>query len=262
MALNVSIVVGGIALLLAVYLIRGNSGQRRQDAKLLPGPKGLPLIGNLHQLPPFYSWLKFKEWSDQYGPIFRINLVDENHVILSTEKVANDLLRDKGNIYSSRAYLPATDLLGRNLRPVLLPHEAKSDWTVRKVMLLLIDTTERYKRVRRLWYQFTITTEIPKQERTIALESTYMLKSLINSPADYENCLNRYASGVVFRLAFGKKVEEKDDPYLPRIVKVVRELERIAAPGAYLADTFPILMSCRVLWRRSNGNWLECTPRR
>jgi cytochrome P450 len=69
-----------------------------------------------------------------------------------------------------------------------------------------------------------------------------MLANLINSPLDFPCVFDRYASGVVFRLAFGKKIQDQDDPYLPRILKVVQELERIASPGAYLVDSFPSLM--------------------
>jgi hypothetical protein len=31
-----------------------------------PGPKGLPLLGNLFQLPQF-QWLRFTEWKEEFG---------------------------------------------------------------------------------------------------------------------------------------------------------------------------------------------------
>lgn len=81
------------------------------------------MAGNLFDIPPYHSWLKFKEWSDVYGPIFRLNLTGRNHVVVSTEKVANDLLRERGGLYSSREQLQsAAVLLPDNLRPLLLPH--------------------------------------------------------------------------------------------------------------------------------------------
>lgn len=43
--------------------------------------------------------------------------------MVSTEKIANDLLRERGNLYSSREQLPmAAKLMGRNLRPLFLPY--------------------------------------------------------------------------------------------------------------------------------------------
>ena len=43
-------------------------------------------------------------------------------------------------------------------------------------------------------------------------------------------------------LAFGKKIETGDEEIVQRIVDVNHNLERIASPGSYLVDTFPILM--------------------
>ena len=53
----------------------------------------------------------------------RLTLAGKNHYVISTEKIANDLLRERGGIYSSRAEAPASaELLSHNLRPVLLPY--------------------------------------------------------------------------------------------------------------------------------------------
>jgi hypothetical protein len=46
-----------------------------------------------------------------------------NMVVVSTEKVANDLLRERGTLYSSREQLPmAAQLMSQNLRPLFLPY--------------------------------------------------------------------------------------------------------------------------------------------
>ncbi|KAK5191519.1 hypothetical protein LTR96_010363 [Exophiala xenobiotica] len=125
MILTSPIAIGAAALVLLGILIH-SVGQRTRlpsGARLPPGPKGKPLVGNLLDIPPQHSWLKFKSWADQYGPIFRLNIFGRSHVVVSTEKIANDLLRERGNLYSSREQLPmAARLMSRNLRPLLLPY--------------------------------------------------------------------------------------------------------------------------------------------
>ena len=49
----------------------------------LDGPPGKPLVGNLLDVPPYHSWLKFFEWSKQYGSLYQLNLAGQTHVIFS-----------------------------------------------------------------------------------------------------------------------------------------------------------------------------------
>ncbi|KAH6661745.1 hypothetical protein B0J14DRAFT_645683, partial [Halenospora varia] len=99
-----------------VVLWSGGSSRRPKGTKTLPGPKG-----NLPQIPTQHSWLQFKTWADDYGPIFRLKLGLREHVVISSEAIANDLLRERGHFYSSREQVPmAAELLSHNLRPLLL----------------------------------------------------------------------------------------------------------------------------------------------
>ncbi|KAF5594892.1 cytochrome p450 [Fusarium subglutinans] len=74
-------------------------------------------------------------------------------------------------------------------------------------------------------------------------ESKKLLVSLLETPASYEKWFERYASGVVFRIGFGKWIETCDEPAVKRIIQVVHNLERVASPGAYLVDSMPVLNS-------------------
>lgn len=40
---------------------------RKLGTKELPGPKGIPLVGNLFQLPKERPWLQMAEWTKEYG---------------------------------------------------------------------------------------------------------------------------------------------------------------------------------------------------
>ena len=39
----------------------------RQRQQMPPGPPGLPVIGNVLQMPTAFPWLRFTEWKKQYG---------------------------------------------------------------------------------------------------------------------------------------------------------------------------------------------------
>ena len=49
----------------------------------LPGPRGLPLLGNLHQIRFDRLHLILEEWADQYGPMFRIRIGPHRIAVIS-----------------------------------------------------------------------------------------------------------------------------------------------------------------------------------
>lgn len=79
---------------------------KKRDAKYnpqgLPGPALLPWIGRVHDLPIDYMWLKFYEWSQTYGPIYRTKMLGANFIVISDEDVCEEILTKKAKIYSDR----------------------------------------------------------------------------------------------------------------------------------------------------------------
>lgn len=68
---------------LLLWLIFSRSRRHPNGNKLPPGPKGLPLVGNLPFLSKCFDPAQCKEWALKYGPIFRINMGAGNVVILN-----------------------------------------------------------------------------------------------------------------------------------------------------------------------------------
>ncbi|TKA74677.1 hypothetical protein B0A55_04707 [Friedmanniomyces simplex] len=180
---------------------------------------------NVTDIPPYHSWLKFHEWRKEYGPLYRLDLAARTNIMVSSEEIANDLLRERGNIYSSREQLPmGAQLLSDNLRPVLLPYG------------------DTWRRVRKLMHNLTNVSMAGSYEPLQEEESTRAVRDLIQAPRQYEKWFLRFSAGLILRLAYSKPVNTGDEEYVKRIMQVNHHLERIVSPGSYLVDTFPILM--------------------
>ncbi|KAF7197168.1 Cytochrome P450 monooxygenase [Pseudocercospora fuligena] len=193
--------------------------------KLLPGPPGQFLVGNLKRMPKKHYWLKFLEWSKQYGPIYQLSFFGKPNIIIGSEKIANDLLRDRGSIYSSREQRPAlVKLLGGSLRPLMWPHD------------------HTFQQGRKLWHQLCSPKACVNYQDTITIEALRALQDLIKRPEKYEEWFSRYAGGIIFRLGFGKVLQGGGDPMAKRIHKEIQNFGKVSKPGAYLVDLFPKMM--------------------
>jgi hypothetical protein len=67
---------------------------------------GIPFIGRVHDVPSNATWLKFWQWAQEYGPIYQMEIFGSDHVFISSEEVANDLLGKRSSIYSDRPVIP------------------------------------------------------------------------------------------------------------------------------------------------------------
>lgn len=95
-----TIVAVGFALVIFAFYSYSAS---QKNAKNIPkGPVQVPLIGRIHDLPINFMWLKFKEWADIYGPLYRTTMLGTDFIIVSDEKIAEDLLVKRAKIYSDR----------------------------------------------------------------------------------------------------------------------------------------------------------------
>ena len=70
--------------------------------KLPPGPQGLPLLGNVWDVPQHYSWLTFTEWGRKHGDIVSFSVFGRTTVVLNSAKVASEILDKRSFNYSDR----------------------------------------------------------------------------------------------------------------------------------------------------------------
>ncbi|OBT80705.1 hypothetical protein VF21_00338 [Pseudogymnoascus sp. 05NY08] len=217
----------GLILLGGVFFLNYMRERRRplpKGCKPLPGPPGLPIIGNLHQIPNDYPWRKFKEWSDIYGPIMEVKMGKEKLIVLSNSETVKELLERRGQIYSSRpqTYM-ASEVLSDHLRPLLMPYGA------------------RWRRVRKFIHQMTMPTKATEYQSRQSCESLKLINDLLDEPTDFARHYYRYASGLIMGLTYDKEVRTGKEEYVQNIMQVNDTLEHIAKPGAFLADSLPIL---------------------
>lgn len=61
----------------------------------LPGPSGLPLLGNAHQLRGEHPHITIERWCERYGPIFRFSIGRREVVAIADLSAINQILRER-----------------------------------------------------------------------------------------------------------------------------------------------------------------------
>ena len=49
------------------WLVKALILRKTRSSVLPPGPKGLPVIGNVFDMPKSHDWITFTEWNERYG---------------------------------------------------------------------------------------------------------------------------------------------------------------------------------------------------
>ncbi|PHU28424.1 hypothetical protein BC332_00517 [Capsicum chinense] len=91
---------GLLALLYLLWLLI-NKSKNGQQLPLPPGPKPLPLIGNLHSLDPELH-IYFASLSKTYGPICTLWLGKKVGIVITSPALAREVLKDQDTIFANR----------------------------------------------------------------------------------------------------------------------------------------------------------------
>nr|BED42941.1 cytochrome P450 monooxygenase [Trametes versicolor] len=192
---------------------------------LPPGPKPVPLFGNLFQFSQQQEWLQFTSWGQIYGDVVTMRVFNKPIILLNSAQAIIDLLEARSAIYSSRPHLTmACDLMGWGETVVLMPYNERF---------------KNYRRLLKVGLGTQVTREYwPLMEKEIARE----LVRLLDSPDAYVQHFRRTVGTVALKIAYGYENENEEFSQLLKDTEdAVAMFAMAALPGVFLVDTLPFL---------------------
>lgn len=195
---------------------------------LPPGPKGLPLLGNVNDLPKpgileAHHWLKHK---DLYGPISSVTAMGQTLIIINDAKLAFELMEKRSAIHSSRPkQIFAGEILGWENTLGLSPYNDRFR-TYRKNMARIIGSKSSASQFNEL------------QEEEVG----HFLLKVRENPDDLLQHIRKEAGTVILKIAYGYNSEpHKSDPLIDMAGDAMDKFARAGVPGAFLVDIFPFM---------------------
>ncbi|KAF8169161.1 cytochrome P450 [Mycena galopus ATCC 62051] len=203
----------------------GITSRRRSKLPLPPGPKKLPLFGNLFDVPPTHQWETYARWAQECdSDIIYLSLAGRPVIVLSSLEATDALLEKRSSMYSDRERLPMVgELMGWDFDIATMRYG--DEWRIH----------------RRLFNQ-ALNFNAARKYRPHEVTATHgLLGRLLTEPEAFLAHFRQMAGELIMSAAYGIDVLPNNDPWITLAHKAVHTLSIAWVPGLYLVDSFPIL---------------------
>ncbi|KAJ8754924.1 hypothetical protein K2173_015436 [Erythroxylum novogranatense] len=211
-----------------VLKIWKQSKTSHSTARPLPGPRKLPIIGNMHQLAGSLPHHRFAELSKKYGGIMRLQLGEVTNVVISSPDAAKEVMKTHDINFAQRPFILAASVVTYNLSDIVFAPYGEYWRQLRKICIMELLGPKRVLSFRSI-----------REEEVSNLIA--QISSTGGLPFNFSKKLFSLTYGIATRASFGKKTKEHEE-FLP----VVEELIQYSA-GFNLADVFPSIKFLQVI---------------
>jgi len=220
-----ALVAAGVAVIAALTVL-GRQRRSVRGCRLPPGPVPLPVVGNLLSIDGQKPWVTYAEWATRYGDIYMIRVLQQDIIVINSEKIAKDLLDRRSRIYSDRPNLATREPWGWSFNFGFAPYG------------------DRWRSQRRIFHQ-AFRAEAALNYRPTQLRKAHQLAlDILNAPHDYYDHIQRFSAAVIMSIVYDYDVAPGHD----HLVEVfergnVLALESLAPQTASIIEAFPFVLS-------------------
>ncbi|XP_060545353.1 cytochrome P450 2K6-like [Pantherophis guttatus] len=223
----------GLVLLLLLFILtvlllfKMGSFQNNSSQNLPPGPRTIPVLGNLHIMDwkrPYKTMIKL---SKEYGSVFRLQLGCQEMVVLTGYETVKEALVNQAEAFAERAIVPIFEDFAKGFG-IIFAHG--KNW---RVMRRFSISALRDYGMGKSIVEDKITEECSILTKTF---ETYEGK-----PFDPATILKAAAANIIVSFLLGKRFEYEDATLL-RLLELVEENVHLAGtPAVLLYNMFPKL---------------------
>ncbi|CAA7046289.1 unnamed protein product [Microthlaspi erraticum] len=194
--------------------------------KLPPGPTGLPIIGNLHQLQGLLH-SDLHKLSLEHGPVMLLRFGVVPMVVFSSKEAAKEALKTYDLETCDRPKLVANGLFTHNFKDIGFTQYGDFWREMKKLVGLEFFSPQKQKSFRYV-----------REEEGDLLVKKISKSAQRQTLVDLRKALYSFTAGIIFRLAFGQDFHDCDFIDIDRVEELVKETETNVCALAF-TDFFP-----------------------
>ncbi|KAF9815575.1 hypothetical protein IEO21_04496 [Rhodonia placenta] len=193
--------------------------------KLPPGPRPLPLMGNVHQLHLKDQHKTLAEWGRQYGDLIYLRIFATPVLVVHSLSAARELLDGKNSVTSDRPHMVfLREFLGYDSCFAFIPYG--ETWRQqRKWVHTALETKE------------SLASYSQSQRRAVHA----LLSDLLDKPERYpQPYIKRFMAAMMMEIVYGHTMTSEDDAFVRTADEAIDETVKVGAIAS-MVDFLPIL---------------------
>ncbi|KAH7135157.1 cytochrome P450 2D18 [Dendryphion nanum] len=233
---------GAIPILCALYLLYTLLRFGSRDKRMPPGPRTIPILGNLHQMDMKNMHIQFKDWADQYGGVFSLKIGGGNMIVLSDPRAVHDLMNKKSAIYSDK------------------PIDHQMLLCLQDENIAFMPSTQLWRAERKIASQSFSPKALDERLSPISeAEISQLMADLLNTPENFRDHIKRATASAVSIATFGFRAPTMDNFFATAAYLGMDTFLEAVKPGTYLPiEQFPILKYIPDRWNPSIPRAKKC----
>ncbi|KDR74052.1 hypothetical protein GALMADRAFT_269547 [Galerina marginata CBS 339.88] len=193
-------------------------------SNLPPGPRPIPIIGNVLQIPAENQEEVFTEWAAQYGDVVHVKVFTQSMIILNSLQAAQDLLVKRSVIYSDRPrFVLLSELMG---------------WESASTHQRYGPRFRKHRRfINQVFNHRAAAVFRPLQEKEVLV----LLENMAQTPEAFVDHFRRYAAATILKITYGYDIVSVDDLFVKLAERAGTLTVEAGSPAANMVDFFPII---------------------
>ncbi|KAF5340288.1 hypothetical protein D9611_007844 [Ephemerocybe angulata] len=211
----------------AAFTIRGIVLSRRsrnpKRLPLPPGPRGVPIMGNMSNIPKTKPWEGYQKLCEEYGGMVYLEVLGTKLLVVSRMDHAEELLEKRSVNTSDRPTIPMVELLEIGWSFAFMKYAA--DW----------------RQHRRAFHQYLNHNAVGQYHPIMYEEVEIFTRKLRDNPKDFLEHVQVFFGTIIMRSAYGFDDIGRNRPLIEAAEALVQGFSEASTQGRFLVNTFPIL---------------------